>query len=649
MCPSGQGWDISGHQCRACKDNFAIPCNGAGETGSVLVTTPMDGATCVCETKDGYYLASEGSDARPCDLDQDGWVSDSAQPAIEGQNAVLRANAHCHVRRIARVWFDNDAKKSSFEVGGDNFNLTLKFPGDPTRAIDPGLPLYESARNDGESSTSPPAPYTVNGLGRALDPKELNSLTRACVNDLDDYNDNSIPDVAEDVGRWATRTGGRIPSSGPLNDYYSVYAQFSYFLELHNGWYEAATPARSYAVYHIQERPRTGVGTPLVPVQYPTGTPATAFQCARHIDSLYQWDPSTGMLKSPSTIGGDFVVFKDAAGMTHHSQYKCVDIVTDAAYQGHNEEEDPQLVYVTTADAGTDAAADGGAAASMVLARQTKGTMPAVRLYPWTVNDCYADTPSNSVPPSNGPNPTFPNILCNPVSASEGVHWAAVDFENVGQTVPYTSCTQPLQDGGYQRGCINECVDNQVPDVPGDCLKCGIDAYGHASQSVPDPSDPQHAGNPCTDDVCSGTVTTHPPLPPGTPCGSGLACDSNGACTNALCAPCTADAQCPVGQCRYTDCDGDGYGDQNAANRRCGDGTTMCNIGNKQCQLATNNTDCCDSDPKAYPGETIYYTVQDACGSWDYDCSGAIDYRWPVISVNSAYFSNGVQNVRRGL
>jgi hypothetical protein len=34
-------------------------------------------------------------------------------------------------------------------------------------------------------------------------------------------------------------------------------------------------------------------------------------------------------------------------------------------------------------------------------------------------------------------------------------------------------------------------------------------------------------------------------------------------------------------------------------------------------------TDCCDTDPKAHPFQANYFTTPDACGSFDYDCSGA--------------------------
>lgn len=46
-----------------------------------------------------------------------------------------------------------------------------------------------------------------------------------------------------------------------------------------------------------------------------------------------------------------------------------------------------------------------------------------------------------------------------------------------------------------------------------------------------------------------------------------------------------------------------------------------CN-GTTQKTAPSAQSDCCDSDNRAYPGETAYYTVPDNCGSWDYNCDG---------------------------
>jgi hypothetical protein len=41
--------------------------------------------------------------------------------------------------------------------------------------------------------------------------------------------------------------------------------------------------------------------------------------------------------------------------------------------------------------------------------------------------------------------------------------------------------------------------------------------------------------------------------------------------------------------------------------------------------------DCCDTDNKAHPGQTSYFTQADACGSFDYNCNGTND---PEFAAN---------------
>lgn len=67
-----------------------------------------------------------------------------------------------------------------------------------------------------------------------------------------------------------------------------------------------------------------------------------------------------------------------------------------------------------------------------------------------------------------------------------------------------------------------------------------------------------------------------------------------------------------LADCLYCqDSDGDGYG--------------VC----PNCGIAAGCTydgdDCCDTDANANPGQTNYFSSVNACGSWDYDCSGAIE------------------------
>jgi hypothetical protein len=40
---------------------------------------------------------------------------------------------------------------------------------------------------------------------------------------------------------------------------------------------------------------------------------------------------------------------------------------------------------------------------------------------------------------------------------------------------------------------------------------------------------------------------------------------------------------------------------------------------------ACGGNDCCDTDPNAHPGQTMFFTNADACGSYDYNCDGTIE------------------------
>jgi hypothetical protein len=46
-----------------------------------------------------------------------------------------------------------------------------------------------------------------------------------------------------------------------------------------------------------------------------------------------------------------------------------------------------------------------------------------------------------------------------------------------------------------------------------------------------------------------------------------------------------------------------------------------------------DNTDCCDSDANAHPGQASYFTSEDACGSFDYNCNGSADAEHLALEV----------------
>jgi hypothetical protein len=43
--------------------------------------------------------------------------------------------------------------------------------------------------------------------------------------------------------------------------------------------------------------------------------------------------------------------------------------------------------------------------------------------------------------------------------------------------------------------------------------------------------------------------------------------------------------------------------------------------------------DCCDQDPNANTRQKAYFTVQNACGSWDYSCTNTVDPQPPIHSA----------------
>ncbi len=89
----------------------------------------------------------------------------------------------------------------------------------------------------------------------------------------------------------------------------------------------------------------------------------------------------------------------------------------------------------------------------------------------------------------------------------------------------------------------------------------------------------------------------------------------------------------------YKDDDGDGFGANSIspAHTGCvmtGDTSKICTGQNTCISLTytspsgqsrtykTTNTDCCDTDANAKPGQTTFFTAKNACGSWDYNCDG---------------------------
>jgi len=135
------------------------------------------------------------------------------------------------------------------------------------------------------------------------------------------------------------------------------------------------------------------------------------------------------------------------------------------------------------------------------------------------------------------------------------------------------------------------------------------------------------------------------PKPAGASCGTGLYCDSASNCSSCtpdgLCstnpgAPCLegktdcgtghpvcVDTNTSLSKRYYRDSDKDGFGNPADSTVVCGRAPTA------PMGYVDNQGDCCDSDKDAKPGQMNSFTTANACGSFDFDCSGAPDFKFP--------------------
>jgi hypothetical protein len=72
----------------------------------------------------------------------------------------------------------------------------------------------------------------------------------------------------------------------------------------------------------------------------------------------------------------------------------------------------------------------------------------------------------------------------------------------------------------------------------------------------------------------------------------------------------------------YLDSDGDGYGSSTSSSCLCSPSSTY---------KVTTSTDCYDSNSKASPAQTGYFTTDRGDGSYDYDCDSVEDQRYTTI------------------
>jgi len=173
---------------------------------------------------------------------------------------------------------------------------------------------------------------------------------------------------------------------------------------------------------------------------------------------------------------------------------------------------------------------------------------------------------------------------------------------------------------------VVNCAEEKLVCVQGACTECipecsGKDCGPDGCWGVCGECDD---GNDCTADACMNAQCQHGLVELGAACQKPGVCV--GACAGDQCLE-TAVEDCltpgddncngltnEVGakNCNtyYSDADGDGFG-----------GTPVCT-----CKVPEGGSalkqDCCDSDPKAFPGQTLYFADPVAgCGGFDFDCN----------------------------
>jgi hypothetical protein len=409
-----------------------------------MVPEAFGGIECVCETAAGFFLSpgsgGGGTNIVACDADGDGWVKDTILGLEDyATSEIIRENNRCSVRFIKRVLFRDEAGQL---VADEPMPEALS------------IPLLESTRNDSDEElallhTRPEDRDFLPAVGgRFLVANELNGLGKVCASKQADFNHNGVPDVQE---RHEDDTTEYVSLLEAKSRYAPGLKDFTYYTELHHGWFEVAPNEvcawetqiggeLACGQYVIQERSRgrdaeAGVG--LTYHQSPDEEVETNSDgsigndhwrtCGRFTDHLYkerqedagaQYGLDFARLGlSEAQVGIETYAYPPSLSLGHHSQFKCI-------------------VFDTTPEAGEEY------------------VYGAADLSGYALNTC--STASDSVGPGDVVNPSKPVFTCqrSAEAANEGwVGWGAAVYQKEGAD-------------GYSRGCVDE-FRHYRPRCPG--------------------------------------------------------------------------------------------------------------------------------------------------------------------------------------
>jgi hypothetical protein len=208
------------------------------------------------------------------------------------------------------------------------------------------------------------------------------------------------------------------------------------------------------------------------------------------------------------------------------------------------------------------------------------------------------------------------------------------------------SANVPCQSGTF---CVNGycCGTSSC----GQCQTCG--PSGSCAGSSATDGNTCSDGNMCTNgDKCQGgtckggTSTTCTAMDK---CHVAGTCNSaTGTCSN----PVAQGATCTAGQAClawYVDCDADGFGVSNgtpvySCSQPPRPPAGMCVGPTLVPDYVSNNMDCCDQDPYAFPGATTGSYYATGCGNFDYNCDTHETPQYPIATcggVTCAEYTSG--------
>lgn len=470
-CGANEVKDINGN-CISCQ----LSCgNATGEGSRVWPYTTVDG-TCICETQEGYYLPFGGAATpRKCDEDEDGWINRTAYETyltatnvnVGGatEDAAILANFRCERREVDRFTLQNEWGQQR-HVSLCNGDLIDYAPGAANGCTAPeGLTrvtLFEADALDSDDDiTLDNTNFPAYG-NRKLKAAELNALTKGCVTQSNDFNQNNIEDIQEEHAITKNRIQG-LSFTGNTADEQFFFHSMSYFLEVHTGQYVAPLNAADAGSYIIAERSRCDA------TRFPIGYINTGLDywrsCSRSRNSNYDY--------TESHVGYDFAHWGCSAasgncgvptpptdnafgdndgdriddhglcdrtdpvpnepwfGMTHHSQFQCV-VLKSAVQAGENHQLEVADVY-----------------------KDGEATPTAFTFNSCQAEDCSAGGANCEQSVSQGRyQPLVSNITCTTKQrdnvSSDEVGWVAVRY------IPEGVNSSQARGPDYIRGCIDE-------------------------------------------------------------------------------------------------------------------------------------------------------------------------------------------------